>query len=226
MASKIFVYWGSGSPPCLRAMMAFEEKGLSGYGNKLLVFDKKEHKSEEVLKWNPRGQLPTVVFDNSFAVNESIALCEYLEKIYPKQGTPLTPEDPKALAKMLQIKQELANLDKKSYDFIGYKMYGRGTEGGTVDPVKAKKLLDEFLEELKIWEKYAGEADYIAGPQFTLADLVLFPGLAIYVRYGLDLAKHAPNLGKYYSRVVKRPSVEKSWPPHWKESPAPANIFE
>ena len=57
MASEMFLYWGSGSPPCWRAMLVLEEKGLSGYPNKLLSFEKKEHKSEEVLKWNPRGQV-------------------------------------------------------------------------------------------------------------------------------------------------------------------------
>jgi len=57
MASEMFLYWGSGSPPCWRPMLVLEEKGLSGYPNKLLSFEKKEHKSEEVLKWNPRGQV-------------------------------------------------------------------------------------------------------------------------------------------------------------------------
>lgn len=57
MASEMFLYWGSGSPPCWRAMLVLEEKGLSGYPNKLVSFEKKEHKSEEILKWNPRGQV-------------------------------------------------------------------------------------------------------------------------------------------------------------------------
>lgn len=38
-------------------MIALEEKGLVGYNQKLLSFDKKEHKSEEVLRINPRGQV-------------------------------------------------------------------------------------------------------------------------------------------------------------------------
>ena len=38
-------------------MLVLEEKGLQGYGNKLLSFSKKEHKGEEVLKLNPRGQV-------------------------------------------------------------------------------------------------------------------------------------------------------------------------
>lgn len=41
-------------------MIALEEKGLAGYNQKLLSFDKMEHKSEEVLSLNPRGQVGRV----------------------------------------------------------------------------------------------------------------------------------------------------------------------
>ncbi|MEQ2169446.1 hypothetical protein GOODEAATRI_025321, partial [Goodea atripinnis] len=49
--------WGSGSPPCWRVMIALEEKKLQGYSSKLLSFEKMEHKSQEVLDINPRGQV-------------------------------------------------------------------------------------------------------------------------------------------------------------------------
>ena len=41
-------------------MIALEEKELSGYTSKLISFEKKEQKSEEVLKWNPRGQVSSL----------------------------------------------------------------------------------------------------------------------------------------------------------------------
>ena len=56
-AADIFLYWGSGSTPCWRPMIVLEEKQLSGYGNKLISFSDKEHKGEEVMKLNPRGQV-------------------------------------------------------------------------------------------------------------------------------------------------------------------------
>ena len=59
MASEMFLYWASGSPMCWRVMLVLEEKGLSDYSSKLLSFAKEEEKSEEVLKWNPRGQVYT-----------------------------------------------------------------------------------------------------------------------------------------------------------------------
>ena len=38
-------------------MIALEEKKLQGYRHKLLSFEKGEHKSQEVLEINPRGQV-------------------------------------------------------------------------------------------------------------------------------------------------------------------------
>ena len=57
MAQNMFLYWGSGSTPCWRAMIVLEEKMLSGYGQKLISFSANEHKSEEIMKINPRGQV-------------------------------------------------------------------------------------------------------------------------------------------------------------------------
>jgi len=225
MASNIFLYWASGSPPCWRVMLALEEKGLSGYQEKLLSFSKNEHKGEEVLKWNPRGQLPTLVIDNSFTINESIAACEFLEKQYAQQGTKLTPESTVDFARMLQRKCEVQNLVEKGYEVLRYKLYKVGVVDGKIDPEKAQKLVDAFLVELKTWDKFTAEGDYIAGSTLTLADLFLFPHIAFYHRMGLDLEKHAPNLFNYYNRIVKRPSVEKTWPPHWKDSQGPSDVF-
>jgi glutathione S-transferase len=207
-------------------MLVLEEKGLSGYESKFIEFSKNQHKSDEILKWNPRGQVPTMIYDNDFAINESFAACEFLEKVYAKQGTQLTPDDPKQLALMLQRKCEVFSINEKTSEVIHYNFHKQGCVDGVVDPVKAKKLLDDFFTELARWESYAAKTDYIAGNKLTLADLCFFPNLAIQVRYRLDLAKHAPSLATYYDRMKQLPSVQKTWPPHWKETPNPQFVWE
>lgn len=57
MAKDMTLWWGSGSPPCWRVLIALEEKNLQGYNQKLLSFEKGEHKSKEVMDVNPRGQV-------------------------------------------------------------------------------------------------------------------------------------------------------------------------
>ncbi|RNA34995.1 glutathione S-transferase A-like [Brachionus plicatilis] len=51
MSQKIFLYWGSGSPPCWRIQLVLEEKNFK-YEQKLLSFERQEHKSEEIMKLN------------------------------------------------------------------------------------------------------------------------------------------------------------------------------
>ena len=58
MAQKdMFLFWGSGSAPCWKAMIALEEKSLSGYGQRVISFKEKEHKCDDIMKLNPRGQV-------------------------------------------------------------------------------------------------------------------------------------------------------------------------
>jgi len=57
VGADMVLYWISGSPACFRAMIALEEKKLTGVVQKHLNYLENEHKSDEVLRVNPRGQV-------------------------------------------------------------------------------------------------------------------------------------------------------------------------
>uniref|UniRef100_A0A672H5U0 Glutathione S-transferase A-like n=1 Tax=Salarias fasciatus TaxID=181472 RepID=A0A672H5U0_SALFA len=78
MAESMSLLWGSGSGPCWRVMLALEEKKLQGYRHKLISFEKNEHKSQEVLEINPRGELPAFKHGD-IILNQSTGACLYLE---------------------------------------------------------------------------------------------------------------------------------------------------
>ncbi|TMS17889.1 Glutathione S-transferase A [Larimichthys crocea] len=101
MAKDMTLLWGSGSPPCWRVMIALEEKNLQGYNQKLLSFEKMEHKSKEVMEMNPRGQLPAFKHGDR-VLNESYAACMYLESQFKSQGNKLIPDCPAEQALMYQ----------------------------------------------------------------------------------------------------------------------------
>ncbi|KAL5014676.1 hypothetical protein ScPMuIL_008946 [Solemya velum] len=218
MAKNMFLYWGSGSPPCWKAMIALEEKGFSGYPNKMLNFSKKEHKGEEVLKLNPRGQLPTFK-DGDLVINESDAICFYLESQYPDKGHRLLPVGKEEKALALQRAFEVANMRSGfMQDMMQYSM-------STKEEDRDKKKMEEFYtkarEEIGRWESYLkknDEGDFLAGKVFTMADVFAFPLFAICVRFGLQLEKF-PSLSAYYKRLSERPSIKSTWPPHWSEGP-------
>ncbi|XP_048731048.1 glutathione S-transferase A-like isoform X1 [Ostrea edulis] len=189
MAEDVFLYWASGSVPCWKAMLALEEKGFSRYKNKMISFDKKEEKSPEILKLNPRGQVPTFTH-GTIVVNESSAICEYLESTFKEKGTQLVPSGRNERALVLQRMYE-ATFSKKT---------------------------KSLKEELDRWDGYLGQTGaFIAGPNFTMADVYFFPFVGFGVWLGLGLDKF-PNLKAYYERACTRPSVKATWPPDWKEN--------
>ncbi|XP_060771547.1 glutathione S-transferase A-like isoform X2 [Neoarius graeffei] len=191
MSESMMLYWGSGSPPCWRVLIALEEKNLQGFQHKLLSFDKGEHKSEEVMKLNPRGQ-------NQFK----------------SQGTQLIPDDVKEQALVLQRAFEALALQQKMYESLFYNHV-------VPEPERQESALKRHMENLKteitLWEGYLqkmGKGSFLAGRNFSMADVIFFPVFAFLPRFGLSKERY-PNLMEYYEMLKERPSIKASWPPHW-----------
>ncbi|XP_063407650.1 glutathione S-transferase A-like isoform X1 [Mytilus trossulus] len=217
MSGKL-LFWGSGSIPCWKPMLVLAEKGID-YESKQISFSEKGHKGPEVMALNPRGQVPTFK-DGETVICESNAICFWLESMYSKQGTELIPSDPKEKAKVLQKAFESAeNMQTKAMQGVLYYYWRTKEEDRKEETIKEN--LDNCRNELTVWDKYLGECghDFVAGKQFTLADVFFFPFLAWAWRMSLDFNKF-PNLKKYFESVRERPSVKATWPPHWNEGEA------
>ncbi|XP_046546334.1 glutathione S-transferase A-like [Haliotis rubra] len=222
MSSNMFLYWGSGSIPCWKPMLVLEEKGFSGYPNKKISFSDKEHKSEEVLKLNPRGQVPTFK-DGDVVVNESGAICFYLENKFSDSGTKLLPGDNAERGRVLQRIFEVSNVDSNLITNIIH--YRFRTDKDKLDHELLATKYESLRTELKIWDGYlASSGGYVVGSNFTMADVYFFPYIAFGVRLGLDLSKY-PAIAAYYDKVKDRPSVKASWPPHWAEKPGDSTML-
>ncbi|XP_034456058.1 glutathione S-transferase A isoform X1 [Hippoglossus hippoglossus] len=150
MAKDMTLLWGSGSPPCWRLMIALEEKNLQGYNSTMLSFEKMEHKSEVVMKMNPRGQLPSFKHGSNL-LNESYAACMYLESQFKSQGNKLIPDCPAEQAMMYQRMFEGLTLTQKMADVIYY-TWKVPEEERHDSAVKRNK--ENLSTELKLWEGY------------------------------------------------------------------------
>jgi len=205
-------------------MIALEEKNLQGYNQKLLSFEKGEHKSQEVLDLNPRGQLPAFKHGNNI-LNESYAACMYLESQFRSQGNQLIPDNAAEQALMYQRMFEGLALSDNMSNVIYYNY--KVPEGERHDSA-IKRNKENLAKELKLWEGYLGKlgaGSYMAGKSFSLADVIVFPSIAYVFRFGLS-AEHYPKLAEYYALVKDRASVKATWPPHWLENPQGQDLLK
>ena len=69
-----------------------------GFEPKLVKLHKGEHKTPEYLALNPNGQVPVLVADGK-PLNQIVAICDFLDRSYPKAG--LLPTEPWARAQAL-----------------------------------------------------------------------------------------------------------------------------
>ena len=215
--------WGSGSPPCWRVMIALEEKNLQGYNHKLLSFEKMEHKSKEVMDMNPRGQLPAFKHGNH-VLNESYAACMYLESQFKSQGNKLIPDCPAEQALMYQRMFEGLTLNQKMADVIYYNW--KVPEGERHDSA-VKRNREALKAEAKLWEGYLEKTSgcFLAGKNFSLADVTVYPSICYLFRFGLS-EEHYPKLAAYYNCLKDRPSIKASWPPTWLENPQGQDLLK
>ncbi|XP_019206143.1 glutathione S-transferase A [Oreochromis niloticus] len=222
MAKDMTLWWGSGSLPCWRVMIALEEKKLQGYNQKLLSFEKGEHKSKEVMDVNPRGQLPAFKCGDKI-INESYGACFFLECEYKSQGTKLIPENSSEKALVLQRTFEGNTLHQKTVDVFRYNQ--RVPENERHESA-FKRLKETLTGEVQMWEGYLQKTPggFLAGKNFSMADVIVYPSVARLFYMGLS-DKRYPKLSEYHKNLKDRPSIKATWPPLYKDTPG-QDIFK
>ena len=78
---KLYDYGTAPNPRKVRIFLA--EKGVE-YELIQVDMTKREHKSPEFLKMNPSGKVPVLELNDGRYLSESIAICRYLEGVYPQ----------------------------------------------------------------------------------------------------------------------------------------------
>lgn len=182
----------------MRAQLCLDEKGLN-YDYVTVDLFKGAHKQPDYLVINPRGQVPALV-DGDACIYESVAIVQYLEHRYPSPA--LIPEDPVLMATCFRLVGEFNQKLDPTNIFGSVKFGGkRRAELG--------ERVDKLLAECRRWEGYAGGGPYLAGDQFSIADIVVLPFMGMAID-GLGLPEaDFPSLHTWYERCKARPSVAK-----------------
>lgn len=162
---------------------------------------------------NPGGQMPALELDDGTVIAETVTICEYLEELHPTPALIGTTAVARANTRMWVRRVEL-NVTEHMYNAF---RYAEGIENfrnrmvcipEAAPGLKAKaKAGREWLDGL-----IAGR-DFIAGPAFGLADIVLYCCVDFCKGVGQPLEPELKNLSAWYARVDGRPSARSSLHP-------------
>ncbi|MFC1664123.1 glutathione S-transferase family protein [Pseudomonadota bacterium] len=217
----IEVYWGSGSGPAWRVLLALELKNLD-YQSHLLELTKDQQKKSEILRLNPRGQIP-ILKDGEVVVSESLAIMLYLENRYPKPS--LFGETPQQLAKINQLVQEVLSYMEKPFEAIIRPIFRNRVENNMETLMETAPTVKR---ELELVDQLITKSEWIAGSEISAADIVFLPTfqrllraidknpeIANTLQLGL-LDDEFHNLLDWNNRMQALPAFAKTYPPHWR----------
>lgn len=217
-----------------KVRIALDEKGLRYEGREVDLM-KQEHLSPAFLKINPKGLVPVLVHDD-VPIAESTVILEYLEDAFPEKS--LRPASMIDRARMRQwakipddglhaacgsvtyaaafAPQLRANHTPQEWEERLGKLPDRSRaarqrqiieQGFKAPVVKDAVLLHEKV--LKDMETALADQPWLAGEDFSLADIAIVPYVTRLDRLGLDgMWVSRPNVKRWFVAMQTRPSFD------------------
>ena len=189
---------------CTRKVLAILAERNANFEFVTVDIMKGAHKHSEYLARQPFGQIPALE-EGDFRLYESRAILRYLDEVLP--GHKLTPSDAQGRAIMEQwISVEASNFTPHAMKII-YEDLFKKMQGAPTDAALIQAGTTAVSKTLDILNHRLGEVAYIAGADFTLADICYMP----YVEYLFaaghgELITSRPNVAAWWNRVSIRPS--------------------
>lgn len=194
--------WSWPTPNGHKVHIALEELGLS-YRVIPVNIGGGEQFRPEFLAITPNHRIPAIVDPDGpggqkISLFESGAILIYLAE---KAGQ-LIPADPH---------QRYACLQWLMFQMGGVgPMFGQYNHFAAYAPEKLPYAIERYGNEVKrlhrVLEKHLGESEYLAGPDYSIADIATFPWLRNPDRRGIDLADY-PAVRRWHDAIASRPAV-------------------
>lgn len=198
MSMKIY---GFGPSRSFRVLWAAEEAGID-YEYIEMKFgsaEKNGNYNKDYLKLNPQGKVPSIV-DGDFVLTESAAIVNYIAR---KANNGLIPQDnPQAIAQydevcyfiLAELEQPLWNQGKHTFAL---------PEEYRVEQLKEKTTAYEFDKAQKTLSKIIEGRKFVAGDQFTMADVLFSQTVSWAKAFKFDV--HADLLARSKG-LIQRPA--------------------
>jgi GSH-dependent disulfide-bond oxidoreductase len=197
--------WTWPTPNGHKVHIMLEELGLP-YEVVPVNIGKGDQFKPEFLAITPNHRIPAIVDPEGpegkpFTLFESAAILIYLAE---KTGSPLLPKDPATRYRALEWTMfQMGGVGP---------MFGQYNHFANYAPEKIPYAIERYTNEVarlhRVLDKRLSASPFLAGPDYSIADICTFPWIRNADRRGVDLA-HYPNLQRWHDAVAARPAVQR-----------------
>jgi glutathione S-transferase len=210
---KIFDNPGAPNPSRIRIVLA--EKGLDSQIEFVKVdLISAEHKKPDFLEKNPSGVLPVLQLDDGTYLSECTAITEYLDNL---DGNPtLTGKTPreKGVIHMMQKRAEAELIDAVGIYFhhatpgLGAELQAYKSPEWAYRKEWGQREGERAVQGMKYFDRVLKTEPFVAGKQFSMADITVFAGLSFADIAGIKIPEECTTLKAWRAKVAELPSVK------------------
>ena len=198
--------WGTknlGNP--VRVAIFLAEKGIDVPFVDVDLFGK-AHLTDDYRAKNPVAQVPVLELDDGSFISETVAICRYFERIHPEP--PLMGVGPvgEAVVEMWQRRIEFHFYDAARHVFRHSAEFIRVLEPDQVG-AWAEHNRPKVIEALEMMDVQLRQQPFIAGPDFTVADITAILPFQILQLIDIGVPGHCSAVARWRDKVLARPSV-------------------
>ena len=203
---KIFDIEGFPNPA--RVRIALAEKGATDKVEVVSVdVMNGEHRTDAFKAINPDASVPCAQLDDGTYISQVTAITEYIDGTF--EGPSLfgkTPKD-RAVIHMMNRRAENGLVDAVGA-YFHFATDGLGPELETYQNSDWGLRQHEIATQTMAYlDRVLSTSDFLAGDQFSMADITAFAGLAFADLAKVDIPKNLHNLIKWRAQMAQRPSI-------------------
>jgi glutathione S-transferase len=202
----MLLYHDPRAPNPRRVRVFLAEKGVA-YDTIEVLIAASAHQTPEFKKKNPIQLLPVLELGDGKVLRESMAICRYLEELYPEPNLFGADAWERAQIEQWNRHAELELLIPVSQVFRNSHAFWVGKIKQAAD---FAAIMREHLAGRFDWLEYElGTRSYLAGDRFTVADITALCALDFGKVSDIRIkAETHPNLAAWHKRVSERPSAK------------------
>jgi GSH-dependent disulfide-bond oxidoreductase len=197
--------WSWPTPNGHKVHIALEELGLQ-YKVIPVNIGAGDQFKPEFLKITPNHRIPAIVDPDGpggkpFTLFESAAILIYLSE---KNGGKLIPKDPAGRYKCLEwMMFQMGSVGP---------MFGQWNHFAAYAVEKIPYAIERYTNEVKrlhrVLENRLAETPYLAGGEYSMADIITFPWIRGAERRNIDLTEY-PSVKRWHDEIAARPAVQR-----------------
>jgi glutathione S-transferase len=203
---KLYTYPGAPNPRRVHLYLA--EKGIELPCETVDIMARANRQPEFLEKVNALGGLPVLELDDGSHIAESVAICRYLEVLHPEPPLFGVTAEEQGRIEMWSRRIELNLMRPVGMVWVHGSPLTRGVVKHQLPEAadQNRALVREFQRFL---DRELASREFVAGPEFTIADILALTTLdfgARLVELPMDGALAA--LAGWHTRVSSRPSAQ------------------